>query len=415
MGVVVPKLKSYDKTLNCVPDKSISIRAVILNGYAVGKSTVKNISLCDDVKSAAQCVRALGASVEFDGDTAHIVGAPFRSAKLDCGNSATVARLLIGLLSGLNGVFELDGDSSLRARPMRRVIAPLREMGADITDTDGRLPVKIVGAPLSGGSFDFRIPSAQVKSAVILAGLNASDTVSVTESIKTRDHTENMLRVMNGRITTDGNTVTVAPSIVYSRDITVTGDLSGAVYPLCVALGVKGGKCTVKNVGLNPTRTAVFDVLKSSGANIVITGSTGGAEPCGDVSAEYGVLKPIRVDADVAPKIIDEIPALCALACAIDGESVFAGADELRVKESDRIRTVVAALKSLGADISETSDGMIVRGGKPLSFGEVKTCGDHRIAISAAVAGAIGAGAVIDDGDCVAVSYPDFFKEVIGV
>lgn len=414
-GVVVPKLTEYRKTVDCAPDKSVSVRAVIFNGYATGSATVKNISRCADVMSAAQCMRELGASVRFDGDSAHITGAAFRGAKLNCGNSATTARLLIGLLSGLNGVFELDGDTSLRARPMRRVTDPLREMGAEITDTDGRLPIKIIGAPLKGGEFDLTVPSAQVKSALLLAGLNASGTVRVTEKAKTRDHTEILLREMNGRISADGNTVTVAPSVIYARDMTVVGDASAAVYPVCLALGINGGACKIKNVGLNPTRTAVFDVLRASGANIKTDNVRGGAEPCGDVTAEYGVLRPITVSADVAPSVIDEIPALCALACAIDGVSEFAGVGELRVKETDRIFTTVAALKSLGADISATADKITVRGGKRLLFGEVDARGDHRIAMAASVAGAIGAGAYIADGECVAVSYPDFFKEVIGV
>lgn len=224
-----------------------------------------------------------------------------------------------------------------------------------------------------------------------------------------------MLRDMNGCVAVNENTVTVAPSILYSRDLTVVGDISGALYPICIALGVKGGKCVVKNVGLNPTRTAAIDVLKASGAEIKIKNTVSGTEPCGDIIAEYGALRPIIVTADVAPTVIDEILALCALACAIDGVSIFEGVGELRVKETDRIRAIVATLKNLGADIAETADRITVRGGKPLRYGEVSAQGDHRIAMAAAVAGAIGSGAYIADGDCAAVSYPNFFGEVIGV
>lgn len=411
---IINAVNEYERTVICMPDKSMSIRAVMFNAYAVGKSTVKNLLLGDDVLSAVDCMRRLGAEIKLDGNTAHIVGAPFCGSKLDCGNSGTTARLLIGLLSGLNGVFELDGDESLRTRPMRRVIEPLRKMGAQIYDTDGKLPIKVVGSALKGLEYDMPVASAQVKSALLLAGLNAAGEVTVNENIKSRDHTENMLRMMNGRLSVDGNSVTVAPSILYAHDFTVPGDISSAAYPICLALSVKGGRCTVKNVGINKTRTGLVDLLRSIGARIEYVNISGGAEPTADIVAEHGVLKPFTIDGAIVPRLVDEIPVLCALACFIDGTSVIKDAKELRVKETDRIATTVEALKALGADIQATDDGMIIRGGKKLQFGTVNSRLDHRIAMSAAVAGAAGGGVKIIDPECASVSYPDFYKEVIG-
>lgn len=413
--VRIKKLASYDRTVDCMPDKSMSIRAVLFNAYANGSAVVKNLLLGDDVKSAIDCARRLGARIELDGSTAYIHGAPFCGGELDCGNSGTTARLLIGLLSGLNGIYRLTGDASLSSRPMRRVIDPLKNMGANITDTDGHLPVTVVGGALRGINYTMPIASAQVKSALILAGLNADGEVVVTEPVKSRDHTENMLAAMNGAVKVDGNTVTVTQSTIYPCDFTVPGDISSAAYPICLALAVKGGHCIVKNVGINPTRTGLIDLLRSAGADIKYLGRTDGVEPAADIEVTAGKLLPFTVAGEIVPRLIDEIPVLCALACFIDGVSVIRDARELKVKETDRIASTVAALKSLGADIEATDDGMIIRGGKPLRFGTVDPKLDHRIAMSAAVAGAAGAGCLITDADCASVSYPDFYGEVIGV
>lgn len=416
MGVkTVNRLDGYDKTIVCPPDKSVSVRAVILGAYAVGRTTVRNLSLCADVLSAVDCMRRLGADIKLDGTTAYIAGAPFHGAKLDCGNSATVARLLAGLLSGLNGVFELTGDESLLRRPMARVIEPLVAMGARIQHTDGKLPVKIIGSPLKGTEYALPVPSAQVKSALILAGLNAVGRTRVVQPVAVRDHTERMLAAMGGDINVDGNAVEIGQCALRAVETEIPGDVSSAAYPICVAL-CTGGKCTVKNVGANPTRTGLFDVLKSIGADMIVENRRVGVEPLCDVTVRGGrVLRPLVVDGRTVARVIDEIPALCALACFIDGISVIDGADELRVKECDRIKATVSALRSLGADITETEHGMIINGGKRLSFGTVDPCGDHRIAMAAAVAACAGNGADIIDAECVGVSYPNFFKEIIDV
>ncbi len=407
--VTVKSLSHYDRTVFCPADKSISVRAVILAAYAQGESVIKNLSLCDDVYSAIDCVRRLGASVETVGSEARIVGARFSGCKLDCGNSATTARLLIGLLSGLNGVYELDGDESLRSRPMRRVIEPLAAMGANIRSDDGRLPVKVVGGALRGCDYTLPVPSAQVKSALLLAGLNASSAVTVGNCGATRNHTENMLAAMGASVRASDNEACVAPSVLHAADLTVPGDASSAAYPICLALALRG-RCTVKNVGINETRTAYIALLRSVGADIEYKNVVTGAEPTADICVSGGASRPFVIDENLAPRLIDEIPVLCALACFINGKSVVRGAGELRFKESDRIKTTVQALRALGADIAETDDGIVVCGGKKLGFGTVDPHGDHRIAMSAAVAAATGGGARITGSECVSVSYPDFFK-----
>lgn len=411
--LTINKLNGYDRTVTCMPDKSMSIRAVLFNAYGLGHATVKNLLLSDDVLSAVDCARRLGASVELDGTTARITGAPFGSATLDCGNSGTTARLLIGLLSGLNGEFTLDGDASLRSRPMRRVTEPLRSMGAEIYDENGKLPVRVVGGSLKGVHYEMPVASAQVKSALILAALNASGAVTVVEPTCSRDHTENMLRYMNGNVKSSGKTVKASRSIVYCRDFTVPGDISSAAYPIVLAL-CAGGKCTVKNVGVNKTRTGLLDVLDMCGADYRLENLSDGVEPTADITVNGGrKLSPFTIDGALVPRLVDEIPVLCALACFIDGVSVVRDAGELKVKETDRIASTVAALSALGADITGTDDGMIIRGGKPLRFGTVNSMLDHRIAMTAAVAGAAGAGAEIIDAECASVSYPNFYDEVI--
>ncbi len=388
--VTVPRIKKIRDVYHCPPDKSISVRAVILCSFAHGRSVVKNISRCDDVLSAAGCMRNLGASIEFDGDTAYITGSPFRSAKLDCGNSATTARLLTGLLAGLDGIFEIDGDESLRNRPMSRVIDPLSIMGANIESTDGRLPIKIIGSALGGLEYFTPVPSAQIKSALCLAALNGSAPVKIIEKVKTRDHTERMLKGMNGQIKTIGNTVVCAPSVLFGRDITVPGDISAAVYMMCLALATRR-ECMIRGVGLNETRSHIITLLRRCGADISIDNVTESDEPYGDIRVRGGVL-PFEIGGEDIPLLIDELPALAALACFANGTSVISGAEELRYKESDRIKNTVSALRALGADIEETGDGMVIRGGKQLLFGTVDPKGDHRIAMAAAVAGAAGQG-----------------------
>lgn len=399
-----------------MPDKSMSVRAILFNAYAEGSATVSNLLLSDDVKSAVSCASALGATVTLDGNTANVTGNKFHGARLDCGNSGTTARLLIGLLSGVTGAFNISGDKSLCSRPMLRVIEPLRKMGANIADTLGRLPAIVTGSPeyLRGIDYEMPVASAQVKSAILLAGLNADGETTVRERVKTRDHSENMLELMGADIKRGDGFATVKRSALKAADFFVRGDISSAAFPMCLAL-MSDGRCTVKNVGINETRTGILDVFERMGANVRFDNVRGGAEPCADITVTGGSrLVPFEIDGNIIPRLIDEIPALCALACFVDGDSVVRGARELKVKETDRITATADALNALGASVEPTDDGMIIHGGRKLSFGTVDPKLDHRIAMMGAIAGAAGDGARILDGECVSVSYPHFYEEVIG-
>lgn len=412
--IAVHKITDYDRTVSCPPDKSVSVRAVILGAAATGVTAIENLSDCDDVKSALSCVMRLGAKVDVSGGRTYIEGLGgkrYNGGTLDCGNSALTARLLAGLLSGVSGEFTLTGDDSLRNRPMLRVIDPLVSMGARIEHENGRLPITITGGELCGIDCALPVASAQVKSAILLAGLNAAGRTRVTESVKTRDHTEAMLSAMGASVTVDGLSVSVERSVPRAIDISVAGDASAAVYPICLAL-MTGGRCEVRGVDINPTRTEYLRVLEDTGAKISVNARGGVA----DIIAERGAteLKPFDISGVRVAKTIDELPALCALACFIGGVSAISGAEELRVKESDRIKNTVAALCALGADATETRDGIVVRGGD-LSFGTVDPLGDHRIAMSAAIAAAAGNGGIIKNGGCVSVSYPHFYDEVLDV
>lgn len=415
-GIEINTLHGYDKTLVCPPDKSISVRAVILNSYARGSAVVKNLSLCDDVMSAVECMRALGAEITLEGSTAHIsgTGGKLKSGEVYCGNSATTARLLIGLLSGTDGEFTVTGDASLSFRPMQRVTVPLFSMGANVMSNCDGLPVRIIGKKLRGAKTAPGVPSAQVKSALLLAGLNADGPTSVEECERTRDHTEIMLKSMGANIETDGNRVTVFPSELIAADIEVPGDFSSALYPVCLALAVRGGKCTVKNVGLNPTRTAA---LRAVGERFIsVDNYVDGAEPRGDITASGGPAEHIYIPDNAAlSAYIDEYPALCALACFCSNGSNIRLSKELRHKETDRIDGILRMLESLGANARLVGDTLAFRGATELKYGTVDPRGDHRIAMAAAVTMAAGGGGYITDGACVSVSYPRFFEEVIGV
>lgn len=416
-AITVSKLDRYNGVLRCPPDKSISVRAVLLGAVSSGATLVRNISLCDDVKSAIACVCRLGAKVRVFGNDILIKCNRIRStARLDCGNSATTARLLTGLLSGFDGVYTIDGDKSLRRRSMVKLIDALRPMGAKIESTDGRLPIKITGARLKPIEYRMQTPSAQIKSALLLASLSVPDYVTIIEMVKTRDHTERMLSRMNGDILIDGNTVRCRKSRLSGCCYTVPGDVSSAMYPITLALCVNGGECNVFGVGLNKTRTAALEILRRIGADIRVSGIRNlNGEPCGNIRVRHSALGTINLNGDDAARVIDEIPALCALASHIDGCSAICGVGELANKESDRIATTVAALNALGCNAERQGDDITVIGGKPLAFGTVESCGDHRIAMSAAVCAAAGNGGVITNAECVAVSYPGFFGEVIGV
>ncbi len=411
----VKPLKSFVKTLAPAPDKSVTHRAIMLNSVARGKSEITNALLGADCMSTIECMRAMGAKIEVDGSRVLVEGGEeLKPAEMYVGNSGTTLRLLTGLLTGYPGKFVLDGDASIRKRPMKRVVEPLREMGAKITFSEGvRAPLSVTGARLKGISYNMPVASAQVKSAILLAGLNADGITTVHETIRSRNHTELMLKAMGAKIWIENHATAIMRGTLTAIDVDVPGDISSAAYPMVLAACLKGAHVTLKNVGVNPTRTGIITVMKECGAAVEESQVRYAVEKIATLDVSYtGNMKPFNIGRELIPYLIDEIPVLAVLACFIDGESVITGAEELKVKESNRIDTTVGMLKAMGADITATDDGMIIRGGKGLKGGAtIDPHGDHRIAMAAAVAAAMSErGADILDPGCVAVSYPDFFR-----
>ena len=415
------------------PDKSITHRAIMFNSAADASSfpktgcVIKNALLGEDCLATIECMRTLGAEISVDND-AVIIHKPVdsqavkgKSFKLDVGNSGTTLRLLCGLLAGMGVYAELTGDASIQKRPMERVAAPLREMGADIRTADGRAPVFISPSRLSGKDITMRTPSAQVKSAVILAALNAEGVTAVRETAVTRDHTEAMLKSMGADLTVsaDGRetVITVKPSRLSAVDTEVGGDISAAAYWLVSGAVIPGAELTLKRVNINPTRTGILTIMKQAGCRISLSNITeAGGEPVADLTVKYTAdLKPFEISGAIVPLLIDEIPALSVFACFIKGRSVIKNAAELKVKESDRIEAMVRGLKAMGAEAAAAADGMVIDGKGFLRGSEsvIQTYGDHRIAMSMAVAAlASEKGAGIEGMECCAVSFPGFLTEI---
>lgn len=415
----VPPIPQFNRRLVCVPDKSITHRAIMFNAVASGKSEVKGILLGEDCLSTVDCMRKLGAQIDIQGDTAYITGAKaLKSANLYAGNSGTTMRLLCGLLACRTGEWKLTGDESLSRRPMRRVTDPLSEMGANFQTVDGKAPITVTGAKLHGINYTMPVASAQVKSAILLAALGAEGTTCVTEKERTRDHTEILLRHMGVDVQQAGNIIRIAggqtPQAV---SVTVAGDISSAAFPLVCGL-ITGGEITVANVGLNPTRTGLIEVFEQIGADFSVSNvRNSGGEQVGDITVRgLGEGKPFTIDGGMIPRLVDEIPVLAVLACYLGGDSVITDAQELRVKESDRIAATLRLLHAFGGKAQETESGMTISGvGRLKGDCTFDPAGDHRMAMAAAVAAAGSSkGAQICGSDCVAVSYPDFWDMLLG-
>lgn len=402
-------------------DKSISHRALILSALAVGRSTIAGLNEGADVRATARMLAALGAELSTD-DSRGLVeayggGWPALAAArepLNAGNSGTSLRVLAGVCAAVPGEHVLTGDASLRSRPMLRVVAPLRAMGATIAGPSGadRAPLRIIGGPLTSIDHTPAAASAQVKSALLLAGLRASGRTAVTEPRPSRDHTERMLSAAGVDVARSGPTVSVSGgSAVEARPWRIPGDVSAAMFFVAGGAAAHGSRLRIDDVGLNPTRTSGLDVLKAMGADIRadVTDEWGG-EPVGSIHVTArDRLNGTTVEAAVIPRLIDEIPALTVAATQAEGETVFTGAGELRVKESDRIATLVTGLRILGADAGELPDGLFVRGPVTLRGGEVDACDDHRIAMAFAMAGLFASGPVrIRGWEAVDTSFPGF-------
>ncbi|MDQ3955114.1 MAG: 3-phosphoshikimate 1-carboxyvinyltransferase [Actinomycetota bacterium] len=401
-------------------DKSISHRAFLLAALARGTSRFGHLNTGLDVRATAGLVGALGARTSFtEGETeAEVEGygsQEFREPEsvIDAGNSGTTVRCGLGLCAGVDGLSVLTGDATLQRRPMLRVVAPLRQMGASI---DGRhygdrLPLAVRGGELVGLDFESNVASAQVKTAVLLAGLSAAGATSVTEPAPSRDHTERLLRSAGVDVQQEGLRVTVQGGIAPEPlSLTVPGDFSSAAFLVAGALLLPGSDLTITAVGLNPTRAGLLRVLDRMGANVERESDDGGdREPVGDLRIRSSSLRAAEVGPDEVPSLIDELPVFAVLATQAEGISVVRGAEELRVKESDRIETMATALRALGADIEPTTDGFVVTGPTPLNGGEVDSAADHRVALSLAVAGLVAKDNVrIKGWSSTETSFPEF-------
>jgi 3-phosphoshikimate 1-carboxyvinyltransferase len=410
----VRRARRLDGDISVPGDKSISHRALILGSIADGESHVRGLSTGADVRSTAGCMRALG--IEIDDSVVRGVGMHGLRAPadaLDCGNSGTTMRLLAGLLAAQGFASELRGDESLTTRPMDRVVAPLREMGAQASWP----PLEVGGhVPLHGIEYRPSVPSAQVKSAVLLAGLFADGTTAVLEPVGTRNHTELMLAAMGADVQVEGRLVEIRRTERLSPlDIEIPGDLSSAAFWLVVAGLVHGSQVRIRKVGVNPTRSAVIDLLRACGLAIAISNERSeSGEPVGDLEVGPApALRPLSVSGGMAAEMIDELPVLAVLASQLPGTSRITGAAELRVKESDRIAAIAEGLAAMGADITALDDGWAINGPRPLEGARVHSHRDHRIAMALAVAGLLADGTTeIEDAECVEISYPGFFDQL---
>ena len=401
-------------------DKSIAHRALIFGALSGGPTTVTMRSPGRDVLSTIACVRALGVSVEQTADRYRISGRPSRNAVLDCGNSGTTMRLLAGVVAGQPLTVTLEGDASLRARPMERVAALLRAAGADVTTTDGHAPMTVIGrAALRPATHRLPVPSAQLLGAAVLAGMSAKGETTVETPGPTRDHTERMLANLGVPIHRDGRmTSVIGPARPRPFEIEVPGDPSAASAWLVAAALHPDAELTMVHVGLNPTRLALVGLLQRMGVQIETRVSdVSGPEPIGEITVRGGhPLRPVNIGGGEVAEVIDELPLVAVAMASVEEPSEVRDAGELRVKETDRIAAVVAGLEAIGADVEELPDGWRVRRGSPRNA-RIVTHGDHRIAIAFAIAGLTGVASSVelDDPDCVAVSYPEFWQDLAAV
>ena len=401
-------------------DKSIAHRALMLAAMAQGESQIDGLPEGEDVAATIACLRGLGVRIDRTGGFARVHGEGWRSfspphGPLDCANSGTTMRLMLGIVSGSWVSATLDGDASLRRRPMGRVVEPLRTMGARIQSQDGRAPLTVTGVRLQGRRHVLSVPSAQVKSALLLAGLTASGPTSVVEPVATRDHTERLLRAMGTEVRVAAGVVEVRPSHQPLRpiDLSIPSDFSAASFWMAAAALRPGWSVTIREVGMNPSRTAFLNLLKAMGAGIDVDAGDAGVEPRGSVTVTGRPLHAVTIGAAEVAAAIDEIPALLSAATQAEGTTIIEGAAELRVKESDRLATMSEGLRRMGAIVDERADGVSIHGPASLRGASVDSHGDHRIAMALAVAGLVAAGpTTIEDADCVAVSYPNFFTDL---
>ena len=403
-----------------IGDKSISHRAVMFSSISKGHNKISNFLMGEDCLSTISCFRKMGVDIQIDGKDVYVKGNGLYGLKrpkeiLDVGNSGTTIRLMMGILAGNKFDATLIGDNSIAKRPMKRVTDPLRLMGCNIEGKDDAnyTPIKIYGGDLKAIDYHMPVASAQVKSALILASLYANDTSFIYEKVKSRNHTEIMLKSFGADINVENLKISVNPvNELFSQDIYVPGDISSAAFIIVSALITKGSEVIIKNVGLNETRTGIIDVVKNMNGNIeIINERLVGGELVGDLLVRYTKdLCATTIDKDIIPRLIDEIPVIAVLATQAEGTTIIKDAQELKVKESNRIKSMVENLKILGADVEELEDGMIIKGKSKLNGGKIKTFKDHRIAMAFSTLNLIYDEKIkLDDEDCINVSFPGYF------
>lgn len=403
-------------------DKSISHRGIMLGALAKGTTKITNFLQGADCLSTIGCFRQMGIEIEntsnevlVHGKGLHGLRAPQNT--LDVGNSGTTMRLLCGILSPQAFASALTGDRSIQTRPMKRVIEPLSQMGADIQSLKGNgcAPLQIQGSRLKGIHYQSPVASAQVKSCVLFAGMYADKTTSVTEPVLSRNHSELMLQHLGAKLSGEGTTVSIEPEpLLEAREIPVPGDISSAAYFIAAGLLVPHSQILIKNVGVNPTRSGMLKVCHAMGADIqYLNEHRDSGEPTADLLVTSSSLTGTVIEGEIIPTLIDELPMLAVMAAFAQGKTIIRNAEELKVKESDRIKAVTENLSAMGADITATCDGMIINGGRRLTGADIRTQKDHRIAMSFAVAALAAEGVThIGDADCVNISYPEFYQDL---
>lgn len=415
--MVIQKIKKAAGQIKVPGDKSISHRAVMLGSLANGVTEISGFLKGADCLSTIDCFRKMGIDIDINGENVTVHGNGLRGLKkpdemLYTGNSGTTTRLLCGILAGQNFDTSITGDASIQKRPMGRVVQPLSMMGAKIENE--YCPLYITGTKLHGIDYKMPVASAQVKTAIILAGLYADGETVIHEIEKSRDHTELMLSAMGADLTVDNLDITVKPiNDLTAVNVDVPGDISSAAFFLVLGAIMPNSQITVTNVGINPTRTGIIDVLKDMGADITLENvHTSAGETVADITVRSSSLKGTTVGGDIIPRLIDELPIIAVAAVFADGQTVIKDAQELKVKETNRIRAVVDEFNKCGINITETDDGMIINGGKSIHGADFKTYGDHRMAMSLTVLAQLADGeSTLDDSDCACVSYPTFFDD----
>lgn len=416
---VLPQKTPLKGEIEVGADKSITHRALIIGSLTGGSINILNPSWGQDCRNSLEIVKILGCEAQILNEKHLILKAPKKITPprlpLNCGNSGTTMRLMSGVLAGCNFESILVGDASLSKRPMKRIIDPLSLMGAKIEANNNHAPLKIKGTYLNAINYESKIASAQVKSAILLAALSANDITQISEPYLSRNHSELMLKYFGADIETKDSTVRIKPSKLTAKDINIPSDISSAAYFIVAGCLIKGSEILIKNVGLNPTRTGVIDILKRMGANIeLLNQKKCGFEETGDIFIKHSQLKGVEISGSIIPRLIDELPVIAIAASCAQGKTIVKDAQDLRNKESDRISALVKELQKLGSDIKETPDGFIVQGKQNLEGGaDVETYQDHRLAMSLYIAGLMSQKPIKINGfEWINISFPSFLNLV---